>query len=176
MDTPSAFNVMPLSDNLPHEGYRVYLASEQVYFMLVGDLGGLIASGFSGEYQAGVGWGQWLFACVFGWIFLLLPWGRASEASGKEILREMELKPLDERLASNPANFVAKYSDFTEGVIEPLPSLFRKTYGQWRFQLPGTGQVALAFANRADLLPALKYLPERFGNSLIVQGREELLR
>jgi hypothetical protein len=176
MDTPPAFNVMPLSDNLPHQGYRVYLALERVYFILVGDLGGLIAPGFSGEYEAGVGWGQWLAACVFGWFVLLLPWGRASEASGKEILREMELTPLDERLASNAANFTANYEDFSDGVVEPLTSRYRKTYGQWRFRLSGKGQVALAFANRADLLPALKLLPERFGDGLVVHGREELLR
>lgn len=176
MDTLPAFNVKPLSGVLPHAGYRVYLAPDQVYFIQVGDLGGLMAPGHSGDFGAGVGWGQWVFAWVFGWIFLYLPWGRASEASGKEILREMELKPLDERLESNPANFTAKYSDFTEGVIEPSEAMFRKTYGQWGFTLPEKGRVVVAFASRAELLRALKFLPERFGSGLTLQGREELLR
>jgi hypothetical protein len=82
------------------------------------------------------------------------------------LLREVERRLLEDRLGDDPQNFAVEVAEFPASLLEPSPSLWRKTYGRWAFCLPGRGEVVLAFVSELDLLAARNHLPRLLGDSL----------
>lgn len=169
-ETGAAFNAIAFEGKIAHDGFRIYVSPEGISFLRIGDLNSLTARGQPGDYGGGVSWTALGLASLLSWLWIFLP-GRSGKVSGKELLRTMEEVPLEERLHSDPANFVVRGEEILGSVISREEvSFWKRGYGVWKFALADGRRIGMAFHRERDRLVATKNLSDLLGSRQEVLG------
>ena len=144
MEPALAFNANGIEGDIPRDGFRIYVQPDGLYFIRIGNLNRITAPSQKGDY-AGVPYS--ILMTFFFDLWSSFPSGKVGEAGGKELLRKMEERPLEERLSADPSNFVLRAEDFTSSGIRPGGgSFWRRGYGTWGFRLKDGRWAVLEFS------------------------------